>query len=274
IPGVRLAVPLVRSVAFPDDASGELLTVLGVDLTNEPAVRVYHDGDRPEDVVDDLLGFLSQPDSIIVGRQWASSHGLAAGDPVALVTPSGRRPFPIRGLVEPRGLASTLGGRVVVMDLYAAQRAFTADGQISQIDLVLDDGVDPERVRGAVAAVLPAGLRVEEPAVRRNVIRDSVRGFQAMMLAFALLAVLAGFVICYSRLRTLFDARTWEVGLLRAVGLRQGVVFVELLKEAAIIGVLGVAIGVPLGIAVAWYAFPFLATATALNSGQPVPAAR
>src|SRR5262249_34915957 len=274
IPGVRLAVPLVRSVAFPDDASGELLTVLGVDLTNEPAVRVYHDRDRPEDVVDDLLGFLSQPDSIIVGRQWASSHGLAVGDPVALVTPSGRRTFTIRGLVEPRGLASPLAGRVVVMDLSAAQRAFTADGQISQIDLVLDDGVDAERVRGAVAAVLPAGLRVEEPAVRRNVIRDSVRGFQAMMLAFALLAVLAGFVICYSRLRTLFDARTWEVGLLRAVGLRQGVVFVELLKEAAIIGVLGVAIGVPLGIAVAWYAFPFLATATALNSGQPVPAAR
>jgi putative ABC transport system permease protein len=245
-----------------------------VDLTNEPAVRVYHDGDRPEDVVGDLLGFLSQPDSIIVGRRWASSHGLAAGDRVALVTPSGRPTFTIRGLVEPRGLASTLAGRVVVMDLYAAQRAFTADGQISQIDLVLDDGVDPERVRGAVAAVLPAGLRVEEPAVRRNVIRNSVRGFQAMMLAFALLAVLAGFVICYSRLRTLFDARTWEVGLLRAVGLRQGVVFAELLKEAAIIGVLGVAIGVPLGIAVAWYAFPFLATATALNFGQPVPAAR
>src|SRR5262245_10846364 len=31
VPGVRLAVPLVRGVAFPDDESGELLTVLGVD---------------------------------------------------------------------------------------------------------------------------------------------------------------------------------------------------------------------------------------------------
>jgi putative ABC transport system permease protein len=274
VPGVRLAVPLVRSVAFPDDASGELLTVLGVDLANEAAVRVYHDGDRPEAVVDDLLGFLGQPDSIIVGRQWASSHGLSVGDQVALVTPTGRRAFTVRGIVEPRGLAATLAGRVVVMDLYAAQRAFTADGQISQIDLVVDPAADMDRVRGAVAAVLPPGLVVEEPAVRRDVIRGSVRGFQAMMLAFALLAVLAGFVICYSRLRTLFDARTWEVGLFRAVGLRQSVVFVELLKEAAIIGVLGVAIGVPLGIAVAWYAFPFLATATALNFGQPVPAAR
>src|SRR5262249_30884065 len=132
IPGVRLAVPLVRSVAFPDDGSGELLTVLGVDLANEAAVRVYHDGDRPEEVVSDLLGFLSQPDSIIIARQWASSHGLSVGAQLALVTPTGRQVFTVRGLVEPRGLASTLAGRIVVMDLYAAQRAFTADGQISQ----------------------------------------------------------------------------------------------------------------------------------------------
>jgi len=170
VPGVRLAVPLVRSVAFPDDASGELLTVLGVDLANEAAVRVYHDGDRPEEVVDDLLGFLGQPDSIIVGRQWASSHGLSVGDQAVLVTPTGRRAFTVRGIVEPRGLAATLAGRVVVMDLYAAQRAFTADGQISQIDLVLDPAADMDRVRGAVAAVLPPGLVVDEPAVRRDVI--------------------------------------------------------------------------------------------------------
>src|SRR4029450_5809059 len=111
----------------------------------------------------DLLGFLSQPDSIIVGRQWASSHGLSVGDQVALVTPPGRRAFPVRGLVEPRGLASTLAGRVVVMDLYAAERAFTADGQISQIDLVLDGGADVERGRGAVAAIPQPGCAAEEP---------------------------------------------------------------------------------------------------------------
>src|SRR5262245_55686671 len=33
VPGVELAVPLVSGVAFPDDGSGELLTVHGVDFT-------------------------------------------------------------------------------------------------------------------------------------------------------------------------------------------------------------------------------------------------
>jgi putative ABC transport system permease protein len=188
VPGVRLAVPLVRSVAFPDDASGELLTVLGVDLANEAAVRVYHDGDRPEEVVDDLLGFLGQPDSIIVGRQWASSHGLSVGDQAALVTPTGRRAFTVRGIFEPRGLAATLAGRVVVMDLYAAERAFTVDGQISQIDLVVDPAADI----GACAVPSPPCCRPASSWTSRRCARRDPRqraGFQAMMLAFALLAV-------------------------------------------------------------------------------------
>src|SRR6185436_16978864 len=43
VPGVALAVPLVRGVAFPVDGRGELLTVLGVDLTRDSYVRLYTD---------------------------------------------------------------------------------------------------------------------------------------------------------------------------------------------------------------------------------------
>jgi hypothetical protein len=55
--GVTVAAPLVRSVAFPDDESGELLAVYGVDLANDAAVRIYHNGDPDNPVIDDLLVF-------------------------------------------------------------------------------------------------------------------------------------------------------------------------------------------------------------------------
>src|SRR5207244_9682173 len=42
IPEIEVAAPLVTSVAFPDDSSGELLTVYGVDLTHDADVRLYH----------------------------------------------------------------------------------------------------------------------------------------------------------------------------------------------------------------------------------------
>ena len=269
-PGVRLAAPLVRGVAFPDDGSGQVLTVIGVDLANETAVRVYHDAQRSEDVVGDLLAFLSQPDSIVATRQWAAERGVAVGDHVPLVTPSGVRTFTVRGLVEPQRLAQALGGRLIVMDMYAAQRAFGEKGFINQIDVLLDEGADPATVKAAIESALPAGLVVREPATRRDVVVSAIRGFQAMLLVFALLAALAGIVICYSRLRSLFEARLFDIGLFRSIGLPQGVVFVELLKESVLLGAAGIVVGLPAGILIARWAFPFMAQATAINFRLPV----
>lgn len=271
VPGVRLAVPLVRAVTFPDDGSGEILTVMGVDIGNDADVRVYHSADAdPADVVDDILVFLAQPNSIILGAETARARGYVRGSTVQLVTPKGVQSFVVRGLLESEGLVKALGGRVVIMDLYAAERAFATDGMITQIDLLLTSGADPDVVREKVAAVLPAGLQVEEPAVRKDVLRHAVWGFQAMLTAFSLLAVVAGFVICYSRLGAIFEARTWEVGVLRAVGMRRAVVFSELLKESLLLGGIGTTVGVVVGFLIAKYALPVVAKATAVNFNLPV----
>ena len=271
VPGVALAVPLVTGVAFPDDGSGDLLTVYGVDLTHEADVRLYRGTAENGPVLDDPIVFLSQPDSILLGRAFAASRGLQPGQPLVLAAPRGLKRFTVRGLLDPQGLAQTLGGRLVVMDLYAAERAFTADGQITQVDVVPAADAGLEAVKAAVAAMLPEGLTVAEPALRKDVIRKTIGGFQAMLTAFGLLAVLAGFVICYSRLGAIFEARTWEVGLLRAVGLRRSVVFFELLKESLLLGAAGTVLGLPLGVVIGWHALPFMATATAINFHLPVP---
>ncbi len=271
VPGVQLAVPLVRAITFPDDASGELLTVHGVDVANDAAVRVYHTSGGADDVVEDVVAFLAQPDSIIVGREFAQQRGLTVGSVLPLVTPRGVRPFTVRGVLEPEGLARTLGGRLVVMDLFAAERAFTADGQITQVDIMLAPGAQIDRVKAGIAAVLPAGLAVEEPELRKTVVRRTVSGFQAMLTAFGLLAVGAGWLICYSRLSAIFEARTWEVGLLRAVGLRQRVVFGELLKESLLLGLAGTVVGVPFGVVIGRFGLPFVSATTAINFALPVP---
>jgi putative ABC transport system permease protein len=272
VAGVRLAVPLVRSAAFPTDGSGEMLTVHGVDLANEAAVRVYDRTGSGASPIADPLEFLNQMDSVLIGRQFAEERGLHVGDALELGTPTGIARFVVRGLLEPQGLARTLDGRLVVMDLFAAERSFTADGQVNQIDLVLADGADPHAVRAAVAGVLPDGLRVEEPAVRRVVVAHTVQAFQGLLTAFSLLAIVVGFVICYSRLSSIFRLRTFHIGLLRAVGLRRRVVFVELLKESAILGGVGSLLGIAGGIAIGHHALPWISHATAIALRLPIPA--
>ena len=272
VPGVRLAVPLVRGVAFPDDNSGELLTVHGIDLANDDAVRVYHVRRGTDALVDDLIEFLNQPDSIVLGRQFAESRGLTIGNTLKLVTPIGVKPFTVRGLLDPQGTARVLNGRLIVMDVAAAQPIFGASGQVNQIDVVTDPGEDIEGVREAIVPILPSGIRVEQPAVRKQVFRRALAAFQTMLSAFSLLAMMAGFVVCYGRLQGIFETRTWEIGLLRAVGLRRARVFTELLKEALLLGIGGIAVGIPLGIAIARWSLPVLAQTTALNFSLPIPA--
>jgi putative ABC transport system permease protein len=272
VPGVALAVPLVRAVTFPDDGSGEILTVHGVDLTRDADGRLYHRANTAKAVIPDALQFLNTPESIVLGREFADRRGLARGDNLDLVTPAGVKRFTVRGLLDPEGLARTLRGRLVVMDLYAAELAFTADGQINQIDVVVDGTANLNATKAAIASVLPAGLPVEEPARRKDLIRRSVAGFQAMLTGFGLLTVLAGFVICYSRLGAIAAARTWEVGLLRAVGLRRTAVFTEIIKENLLVGLMGTSLGIPLGLAIAHVGIPYLAITTALNFRLPAPA--
>ena len=153
-----------------------------------------------------------------------------------MVTPEGVRAFTVRGLLEPQGLARTLDGRLVVMDMYAAEDVFTSAGQINRIDGRASIGRKTRSPRRS-AAGFPTGLTVEQPRFAERTKRRS--GLQMMLSAFGLLVVMVGFVICYSRLGVLFEARTWEVGLVRAVGLSRSAVFLELLKESVVLGLLG-----------------------------------
>jgi putative ABC transport system permease protein len=267
--GVKLAVPLVSGFAFSDDDSGELLTVHGVDFTHDEDVRLYHEGDADQ-LLDDPLVFLNDAHSVMLTREYAAAHGLEMGDTVRLITPTGVQIFTVRGLLNPQGLARALGGRLVVMDLYAAQRVFASDGRVNQIDVVLDEGVDVDATRMLLAGLLPAGLEIREPSMRKEIVRQSAEAFQSMLTAFGLLAVFAGFVICYGRLGAVFEARTWEVGLFRAVGLRRSVVFRERLKESVLLGIAGTAVGIPLGVLIAKLGLPVLATTTSIASGLPV----
>src|SRR5437870_5258749 len=182
VAGVELAVPVVSAAAFTTDGSGELMTVHGVDITNDAAVRVYDVRDQGGIQIDDPLVFLSQPDSILLPRT------------------------------------------------FAAPRRF-----------------DLHRI---------------------------MRSVQVMLQGVSLLVLLAAFLIVFNRLSAVFDARIWQVGVMRAMGLRPMDVWLELLAESLLVGAAGVAVGLASGVGLARLMLPVLATTTALASKLTVPSAR
>jgi putative ABC transport system permease protein len=266
VPGVELAAQTVGATAFVADTSGELLTIHGVDITNDAAVRVYQVRDAQGVRLKDPLVFLNQPDSVILTNEFARRRNLRVGDGIELEAPAGRQHFTIRGLLEPEGIARVHGGDLAIMDLYAAEAAFTHPGLINRIDVVVKRDADVGRVREQIAGLLPPGLTVEPPEQRKADLQKVMLSMQVVLFAVSLLALGAAFLIAFNRLATVFDERAWQHGVMRAVGARRTAVRWELLKEGLVLGTVGVALGLPLGIGLARVLLPFIATTTALNS--------
>src|SRR2546426_7037120 len=274
VPGVELAVPVVSAAAFTTDGSGELMTVHGVDITNDAAIRVYDVRDEGGVSIEDPLVFLSQPDSILLPRSFAAPRGLDVGARLELETPTGRRRFTVRGLIEPEGVGRVHGGNLVVMDLFAAEQAFTRPGLINRVDVVVARDRELDAVRKALAAALPEGLRVTAPAQRKVDLHRIMRSVQVMLQGVSLLVLLAAFLIVFNRLSAVFEARIWQVGVMRAMGLPPTDVWLELLAESLLVGAAGVAVGLASGVGLGPLILAVLATTNALASKLTVPSAR
>lgn len=186
VPGVELAVPAVAASAFVADGTGEMLTVHGVDVANDAAVRVYQPYDPTRTGIKDALAFLNQPESVILTREFAARRRLRIGDPIDLETPAGRRRFTIRGLLQPHGVARLHGGSLVVMDLFAAEAAFTQPGLINRVDVVVTRDADIPTVEQRITAALPPGLRVAPPAQRKADLHKVMQSMQLVLRAVGL----------------------------------------------------------------------------------------
>ena len=233
VPGVELTVPVVSSTAFMADGSGELLTVQGMDIANKPAVAVYELRDE-ERGLDDPKLFLR--DAIVIPRAFADRRGLKLGDAFTVDTPRGQQRVTVQGTLDPRGLARIYGGNLLLMDLGNAQDMFGRAGFINRVDVVVQRDGDVASVARAIAAVLPPGLHVEPPSQRKADLQTVMRSFQVLLWALGLLGLVGSFLIAFNSLATLFEGRAWQLGVLRAIGVRPRVVWRRALEGKRLAG--------------------------------------
>jgi putative ABC transport system permease protein len=273
VAGVRHALPVVRATVFTTDGSGTQLAVYGIDLTDAAAEEAY--GLDAEGAVefDDPLIFVSQPDSVAVTRVFAARRGLALGDTIELMTPTGRRRFTVRGLLAPHGVCRAHDGNLILMDLFSAETVFAEPGLVNGVDVIVEPDGHLSGVAEAISRIVPDGLTVATPAQRQADLHRVMRSLHVALDAMALFGLVAAFLITFNRLSTVFERRAWQLGVLRAVGARHGVLWRELVKESVVIGLVGVAMGIPGGIAVGRLILPVIATTASLAYKRVVPQA-
>lgn len=276
VAGVELAVPVVRGTAFHVgvDGTSEAMTVQGVDVLNEDMLRAYEARDPSGQTIEDPVKFLANPRAVVLTRSFAERHHLDENGSIDLDTPHGRRTFSILRLLEPQGMARVYGGNLVVMDLTAAEDVFTRRGLVSRIDVVVRRQAPLDATRAAIEAVLPPGLRVTTPAQRKLDLQNVMRSFGLLLRSLGVVGLIVAYLIAFNGVSSGFERRGWQLGVLAAIGARPRAIWREQMKEALLIALASVTVGVPLGYALAELLLPVVATATALNFNLIAPEVR
>jgi len=242
--GVSAAAPLLIGTALLPGEPETVLRIIGVNLLDDATVRVYRDRDEGSDLVDPLV-FLNQPDSIMVTASFLKSRHLERGDRLPVEMSTGHKTLTIRGVLDDSGVGQAYGGSFAVMDLYAAQDFLGMPGAVTQIDVRTKE---PDSTYSALVEALPDHLRVTSAAERKAEHGRAIAGFQLMVDGIATMGLLLAAFITANRLSMIYQARLWEIGVVRALGETPGRVMGGLLIEAALVASLGVAVGLPVGI--------------------------
>jgi putative ABC transport system permease protein len=176
VEGVAAAVPAIQTYTKADD--GQAMLLLAVDTLNDKAVRDYKMQDAGGTEIADPLLFLNTQNAILLNKDFARKNKIAVDATINLLTPQGRRPFVVRGLLDPKGAAEAFGGRFALMDVYSAQLYFGKQKLFDSIDVLVKTGENVDEVRKRIASALGGGYTVQRPAQRTQNVGNLMASFK------------------------------------------------------------------------------------------------
>jgi len=232
VPGVATAAPMIRMSA-PTPTGPVLL--FGADKSSSEL------GGALKDAVSQPLEDLSaSPDGVQIGP----GVGHKTGDKFQL----GSGEVTVTDVLEGKQLADLNGGHYVLAPLALAQNVTGRQGQLDSILITTKAGADRAAVRAAVADAVSGRAIVAPPSMRAARAGDGVKMMNYMALMGAVVALVVGAFLIYTTMTMAITQRRPVISILRAIGGRRTTIVRDMLAEAAILGVIGGAIGSGIGI--------------------------
>ena len=208
-----------------------------------------------------LVSFLTRPATAIMSYGTGRELGLGlAGDPATqgqadqLTVRAGgvRQRLSIIALLEPADALSRRAlDSLLVTDIATAQELLGLTGRLSRIDLIMPAGEAGRDELAKIRAVLPPGAEIRSAAARSQSVAQMTRAFSLNLSALSLLALIVGMFLIYNTMTFSVVQRRGLIGALRVVGVTRREIFSLIVAEAVLLGLLGTAAGLLLGVALA-----------------------
>ena len=216
------------------------VVLLGLDLVGEANLLQTKDG-RP--LVwnfgdeENLLANFSMEDSIWTG----SSLGWKKDQRVSLIIGDHERAFIVRGVYEDRNQPA------IIMDISAAQRALSRTEKVDRILIHTPENEDAGSLTRQISALVPPGVEVRPAGTATEENRKMLGAFRWNLKLLSYIALIVGAFLIYNTISVSVVRRRAEIGIARALGASRAEILFAFAGEAAVLGIAGAVIGIPLG---------------------------
>jgi len=257
VPGVRMAAPLVEGQALASSA----FNAGGVLVRGMRENDIKTSGLIGKSVQDGTLQGFDSNQGVVIGRRLAEQLGLRIGDiltlvsPRGAVTPMGTTPrikgYPVRAIFEV-GM-SEYDAVFVFLPLAEAQAYFNRDGNVSAVEVFLDDPDNTDALRGPITEAAQRQVLLVDWRQRNTTFFSALEVERNVMFLILTLIVLVADLNIISSLIMLVKEKGQAIAILRTMGATRGTVMRIFVITGASIGFVGTIFGVLLGLLVCTY---------------------
>jgi len=218
-------------------ATGETIPLFGIDLVaaaNNASARQFT---PPEN----SSGFdINDPDAIWTTRSLCGH----IGGSVKLLINDRQHTYKVAGLIP---ASAQVSGDIAVMDIAAAQQATGRAGRVDRILLKVPDQPSFEYWQQKIQSALPPGVELQAQGSETAGNRRMLAAFRWNLRLLSYIALLVGAFLIYNTISVSVVRRRADIGTLRALGASRRAVLLAFLAEAALFGVVGSLLALPLG---------------------------
>jgi putative ABC transport system permease protein len=250
VPGVRAAQPLViQRVALPELGHRPGL-LLGVDLNADEESSYWTVSTRELTSRDFSRTLIFRQKTVLIGQELEDT--LPRGRETVQVLIAGQTHYLRRvGVIRPQGSAAGFIGNVLVLSCADAGALLGRPDLASRIDLTLDPEADREQVRQCVETALAGKARVTTPEQHGRWIEEMLGGLRLGLRLCGVGALMVGLFLVANVLTVSAAERRHDIGILKSVGALPWQIAALFAGEAALLGLAGGLLGLPLGLSLA-----------------------
>lgn len=240
--------PVLSQLIVSPELGNIPLQLLGIDPFAEQPFRSYLYSEVTRMDIEQVGAFYSVPGAILISIDLAEEYGLNVGDSVQMSVSGQSRQAYVAGLVEPRDALSRRAlENLVLADISTVQELSGRLGILERIDLILPE-VGQDSTKARIQAYLPANAEILPTEGRSQAVGQMTVAFRTNLTALSLLGLTVGLFLIYNTMTFSVVQRRQSFGTLRALGVSGREIYILVLSEALVVGLLGSALGLVLGI--------------------------